>query len=106
MRPSSCSQWKPSLPDRRRKRFAFIRSTTFTRTKTMSIHNTNRRGFLKKASTLALAPALPMIPGFAHAANSDLVVGTWGGDYQNLLQKFIQPIVAQDGVNVIYDTGN
>lgn len=72
----------------------------------MDIHNLNRRSFIKKAGGLALAPALPMIPGFAHAADSDLVVGSWGGDYQNLLQKFIDPIVANQGLKVIYDTGN
>lgn len=65
----------------------------------------DRRSFLKKASGLALAPALPMIPGLAHAAGSDVVVGTWGGDYQTLLQKFIEPVVTKAGVNVIYDVG-
>ncbi len=72
----------------------------------MHKQNLNRRGFIKQAAGLALAPALPMIPGIAHADASDVVVGTWGGDYQNLLQKFINPMVASDGVNVIFDTGN
>lgn len=71
----------------------------------MNTQSSSRRIFLKRASGLALAPALPMIPGFAHAAGSDVVVGTWGGDYQNLLQKFIEPIVSKDGIKVIYDTG-
>lgn len=71
----------------------------------MYTQDSNRRSFLKKASGLALAPALPMIPGFASAAESDLIVGTWGGDYQDLLQKFIEPIVSKAGIKVIYDTG-
>ncbi|NYT37958.1 ABC transporter substrate-binding protein [Allopusillimonas soli] len=70
------------------------------------MHKSNRRSFLKKAGGLALAPALPLIPGFAHAADGELIVGTWGGDYQNLLQKFIEPAMTKDGVKVIYDTGN
>jgi putative spermidine/putrescine transport system substrate-binding protein len=55
---------------------------------------------------LALAPALSSLPGIAHAADSDVVVGTWGGDYQDLLQKFIAPTMAKAGINVIYDVGN
>jgi len=66
----------------------------------------NRRGFLKTASGLALAPALPLIPAAAFAAEDNLVVGTWGGDYQNLLQQIISPIVAKDNINVVFDTGN
>lgn len=72
----------------------------------MTTHNDNRRGFLKKASSLALLPALPMIPGMSHAASSDVIVGTWGGDYQRLLQQHIEPIVSKEGIKVIYDTGN
>lgn len=72
----------------------------------MSKHNENRRDFLKMASGLMLAPTLPMIPGLANAASSEVVVGTWGGDYQRLLQENIEPIVAREGIKVIYDTGN
>lgn len=72
----------------------------------MHNQNLNRRGFIKQVAGLALAPAIPFIPGVAHAASSDVVVGTWGGDYQNLLQKFINPMVSSDAVNVIFDTGN
>jgi putative spermidine/putrescine transport system substrate-binding protein len=71
----------------------------------MNRNGLNRRGFIKAGSGLALAPALSSIPGVAHAA-SDLVVGTWGGDYQDLLQKFIAPTMAKSDVNVIYDVGN
>jgi len=71
----------------------------------MDTKSLDRRGFIKQASALALAPALPMIPGFAQAAGSDVIVGTWGGDYQMLLKKFIEPIVTKAGANVVYDVG-
>lgn len=66
----------------------------------------DRRSFLITASGLALAPALPMIPGMAHAASGNVVVGTWGGDYQNLLQQYISPIVQKQGIDVVFDTGS
>jgi putative spermidine/putrescine transport system substrate-binding protein len=72
----------------------------------MYTQNLKRRSFLKQTAGLALTPALSAIPGFAHAAESNVVVGTWGGDYENLLQKFIEPMVAKDGIKVIYETGN
>ena len=43
----------------------------------------------------------------AHAATGPVVVGTWGGDYQNLMQKYIaDPLLAPKGVEVIFDTAN
>ncbi|WP_442595075.1 ABC transporter substrate-binding protein [Parapusillimonas sp. JC17] len=66
----------------------------------------NRRNFMKQAAGLALVPSLPLIPGLAFAQTADVVVGTWGGDYQNLLHKFIAPIVEPMGVKPVYDTGN
>ena len=72
----------------------------------MSRHNENRRDFLKMASGLVLVPTLPMIPGLAYGADSQVVVGTWGGDYQRLLQENLEPILAREGVKVVYDTGN
>ena len=43
----------------------------------------------------------------ARAASGPVIVGTWGGDYQNLLQKYIaEPLLAPKGVDVIYDTAN
>ena len=66
----------------------------------------NRRGFISTASGLALAPALGALTGTAHAADGDLVVGTWGGDYQNLLQQIIDPIVAKGGGKTVYNTGD
>lgn len=72
----------------------------------MQHKNLTRRGFVHAASGVALAPALASLTSLAGAAESDLVVGTWGGDYQNLLQEFINPTVAKKGVKVVYDTGN
>jgi putative spermidine/putrescine transport system substrate-binding protein len=44
---------------------------------------------------------------WARAATGPVVVGTWGGDYQNLLQKHIaEPLLAAKGIEVIYDTAN
>lgn len=72
----------------------------------MNTKGMQRRSFLKTASGLALAPALPLIPGMARAAGGDVVVGTWGGDYQNLLRQYISPLVEKAGINVVFDTGN
>jgi putative spermidine/putrescine transport system substrate-binding protein len=65
-----------------------------------------RRRFLKTAGGLALAPALPLLPGMAQAADKNVIVGTWGGDYENLLRQFISPLVAKEGIDVTFDTGN
>lgn len=72
----------------------------------MDIELARRRRFLTTASGVALAPVLSVVHGSAFAADKDLVVGTWGGDYQNLLQQIIVPIVARKDVGVIFDTGN
>lgn len=65
-----------------------------------------RRDLLKIGSGLAVVPALPFLSRPAYAADDEVVVGTWGGDYQNLLQQFIAPSMTKAGVNVVYDTGN
>jgi putative spermidine/putrescine transport system substrate-binding protein len=72
----------------------------------MNEENPRRRRFLKTAGSLALAPALPLVPGLAHAAGKEVIVGTWGGDYQNLLQQYISPLVAKQDIGVVFDTGN
>ncbi|ALM82164.1 ABC transporter substrate-binding protein [Bordetella sp. N] len=72
----------------------------------MQSRHRDRRTFLKSAAGLALAPALPLVPGMARAAGGDVVVGTWGGDYQNFLQQFIGPTAKQLGLDVVFDTGN
>jgi putative spermidine/putrescine transport system substrate-binding protein len=62
-----------------------------------------RRTFLKSSSGLLLASALPIFGREAFAQDSNVVVGTWGGDYQNLLQKIVNPLA---GAPVVFDTGN
>lgn len=66
----------------------------------------SRRGFLKTASGLALAPTVPLLASREAMAADDLVVGTWGGDYENLLQKFIAPVVQKEGISVEYATSD
>ena len=72
----------------------------------MQNKSVKRRDFIKTASGLALVPMLPLIHSTAFAADESIVVGTWGGDYQNLLQQIIAPIVAKQNINVVYDTGS
>ncbi|MDS1139035.1 extracellular solute-binding protein [Pusillimonas sp. SM2304] len=67
--------------------------------------NFNRRHFIKTASSLTLATAVPSLSWAAGSCGKDLVVGTWGGDYQRLLQQNIDPLVKPDGINVVYDVG-
>lgn len=72
-------------------------------------HRITRRQFLKTTSGLALAPALGLEAMSARAALScpSVVVGTWGGDYLNLLQKNIgKPIIEAQGGKVVYDSGD
>ncbi len=52
---------------------------------------------------LAGAAALPFVPGRAHAAGQ-AIVGTWGGDYAELLAGNIdKPILAPAGIEVVQD---
>ena len=63
----------------------------------------NRRSFNIGLGT-ALAGAST---GAAQAASGQVVVGTWGGDYQNLQQQnIVDPIVKPLGIEVIFDPGN
>lgn len=57
---------------------------------------------------LGAAAAMAGSSGLAFAAASgQVVVGTWGGDYQNLQQRnIVDPIVAPDGIEVVFDTAN
>jgi len=57
--------------------------------KKVSMNKYDRRSFLKRPSPWP--PFLPLLPCrdvvyAADAAESNVVVGTWGGDYQRLLQ--------------------
>jgi putative spermidine/putrescine transport system substrate-binding protein len=62
-----------------------------------------RRTFLKSSSGLLLASALPIFGREAFAQDANVIVGTWGGDYQNLLQKIVNPLA---GAPIVFDTGN
>src|SRR5262249_30559610 len=69
-------------------------------------HSTlSRRGFLQATALTGAAAAVGARS--AHAAGGKIVVGTWGGDYQNLIQKNISaPLLQPQGIEVIYDTDN
>lgn len=67
--------------------------------------NFTRRNFIKAASSLSLATTLPSVSWAAGSCDKDIVVGTWGGDYQRLLQQYIDPLVKPEGINVVYDVG-
>ncbi|WP_158902255.1 extracellular solute-binding protein [Burkholderia sp. L27(2015)] len=72
-------------------------------------HRHDRRTFLKTTSGLLLVPALGMGAITARAAAScpDVIVGTWGGDYETLLEKNIgEPIIKAAGGNVTYATAD
>lgn len=69
----------------------------------MQSTNLKRRTFLRSSSTLMAASALPFFSRDLMAQESNVVVGTWGGDYQNLLQKIVNPL---SGSSVVFDTGN
>jgi len=63
-----------------------------------------RRQLLQGAA--ATGAAATLLPRRAAAAGR-VVVGTWGGDYQNLIQKHIAaPLLQPQGIEVVYDTGN
>jgi putative spermidine/putrescine transport system substrate-binding protein len=64
-----------------------------------------RRDFARLSGTALAATALaPLRP--AQAAGGQVVVGTWGGDYQNLLQAHVaEQVMKPEGIEVIYDTG-
>lgn len=66
---------------------------------------TNRRDFIKTAGYIALTASVVGVPkAFANTCSDNkLIVGTWGGDYQRLLQQNIDPLVAP--MEVIYDVG-
>ncbi|KDM65372.1 PotD/PotF family extracellular solute-binding protein [Acidiphilium sp. JA12-A1] len=65
----------------------------------------DRRLFLATGGTaagLALAGGMPR----ARAATREVVVGTWGGDYERLMKKFVAPLAAKQGVRFVADVGN
>ena len=57
------------------------------------------------AAIAGLAPAGALI-GEAKAAGGPVVVGTWGGDYQTLMDQYIaQPIIKPTGYEIVFDSG-
>jgi putative spermidine/putrescine transport system substrate-binding protein len=65
--------------------------------------NLPRRALLAGGTVLGVAPSLMRRAGAAETC----VVGTWGGDYANLLRQNIDdPILKPHGVDVIQDVGD
>src|SRR5580658_10157605 len=63
-----------------------------------------RRSLFASAAILA-APAI--LGRAARAAGGQIVVGTWAGDYGNLLKANVQdPILAPKGYDIIQDAGD
>jgi putative spermidine/putrescine transport system substrate-binding protein len=63
---------------------------------------TTRRSFGLGAASLAGAAALGIAP--ARAQGTPCIVGTWGGDYQNLLEaNIVKPLLEPKGVTVQWD---
>ena len=57
----------------------------------MSIKITRRSFTLGASAALSIGAGT----GFSHAATGDVVVGTWGGDYQTLLQKNVADAISK-----------
>ncbi|MBV8651580.1 MAG: ABC transporter substrate-binding protein, partial [Alphaproteobacteria bacterium] len=56
---------------------------------------------------MAAAGAASLMPRPSRAAGGKVIVGTWGGDYQNLLQEHVAvPLLEPQNINVVYDSGN
>jgi putative spermidine/putrescine transport system substrate-binding protein len=66
-----------------------------------------RRRFVQGLGAGAVAVGLaPGLIGPAEAAGGPVVVGTWGGDYQNLMDQYIaQPILKPAGYQIMFDSG-
>jgi putative spermidine/putrescine transport system substrate-binding protein len=65
-----------------------------------------RRDFARLSGAALAAAALAPSARQAAAAGGQVVVGTWGGDYQNLLQAHVaEQVMKPLGIEVIYDTG-
>ena len=69
-------------------------------------HRITRRDFNLGAAALLGTAALGTHAN-AQAATGRVVVGTWGGDYQNLQQvNVVDPIMKPMGVETVFDTAN
>ena len=62
----------------------------------------SRRRFIEGAGAAGIAAAVGSHG--VNAAGSKVVVGTWGGDYQNLIQKNIVPLLQPASIEVVYAT--
>ncbi len=66
---------------------------------------TSRRRTL--AAGAAFAAASAGLPGSARAQAKQVVVGTWGGDYGELLRQNIDaPLMQPQGIEVLQDVAN
>ncbi|MDE2571072.1 MAG: extracellular solute-binding protein [bacterium] len=70
-------------------------------------HPLSRRRFLTRSSAAvagtALAGSLLTRPLPASASCAQVVVSTWGGDYERLLKEFTDPFLKAKSVSVVYD---
>jgi putative spermidine/putrescine transport system substrate-binding protein len=65
----------------------------------------SRRHFL--SASAGAAAALASNSPIAHAQSGQVVVGTWGGDYGQLLSDIIdKPLIIPKGIEVVQDIGN
>lgn len=65
--------------------------------------NTTRRGTM----AAAIAAATAGLPRISAAQAREVVIGTWGGDYGNLLQENIdRPLAVPAGLNVVQDVAS
>ncbi|HWK45495.1 MAG TPA: extracellular solute-binding protein [Stellaceae bacterium] len=72
----------------------------------MSINLSRRNFTLGLGAGVALGALGGMAPARA-AASGQVVVGTWGGDYLNLLQKYVaDPLMTPKSVEVVFDTAS
>ncbi|HEV2673163.1 MAG TPA: extracellular solute-binding protein [Aliidongia sp.] len=72
----------------------------------MAASITRRRFVQGMGAGATLAGLGPALVGKAQAAGGPVVVGTWGGDYQNLMDQYIaQPIMAPIGYQIVFDSG-
>jgi putative spermidine/putrescine transport system substrate-binding protein len=65
-----------------------------------------RRDVVRLGGAAVATAALARASRPAAASGGQVVVGTWGGDYQNLLQAHVaEQVMKPQGIEVIYDTG-
>ncbi|HEY8613549.1 MAG TPA: extracellular solute-binding protein [Roseomonas sp.] len=61
----------------------------------------------RRATLAAVAAASAGLPGLASAQSKQVVVGTWGGDYGELLRQNIDgPLMGPQGIEVLQDVAN